>query len=216
MHGAPPTGAARPQDGAIRAALERLVRSPSLRNSPQLITFLRFVVEAELDGRGAQIKGYTVAVDAFGRAPEFDPQADPIVRVEAARLRRALDNYYDGIGRDDPVRIAMPLGTYVPHFCDMDALPAEAADAVAAESAGPATLQLYLAPHAGKDVLRTAQTLTAVYHQEMTSLQYKLRSLHHEIAAVRATVEQARTLLARAGISAAAPVDGSMMAARRA
>ncbi|MGE4372106.1 MAG: tetratricopeptide repeat protein [Xanthobacter sp.] len=102
----------------VRAALERVLASDDLRSSPRLAAFLRFVVEATLAGRAEQIKGYTIAVEALGRPTSFDPQADPIVRVEATRLRRALQGYYGGDGLTDPLRILVPKGGYVPVFED--------------------------------------------------------------------------------------------------
>jgi tetratricopeptide (TPR) repeat protein len=69
-----------------------------------------------LSGQSERIKGYTIAVEALGREDNFDPQTDPIVRVEAGRLRRALDRYYDGQGKRDPVTIELPRGSYVPAF----------------------------------------------------------------------------------------------------
>lgn len=101
---------------AVRGALARVLDSDELRSSPQLSNILRFVVEATLDGRRDAIKGYTIAVEALGRDPSFDPQADPIVRVEATRLRRALERYYAGAGAGDALEIAIPRGSYVPHF----------------------------------------------------------------------------------------------------
>lgn len=100
----------------IRAALERMAASEAFRGSPQLVAFLRYVVEATLRGAADRIKGYTIAVEALGRAENFDPQADPIVRVEAMRLRRALARYYDNGGKHDRVVIELPLGNYVPVF----------------------------------------------------------------------------------------------------
>ena len=70
----------------IRAVLERIVVSSSFRRSPQLVAFLRFVVELTLGGNAKYIKSYTIAVEALGRSERFDPQVDPIVRVEAARI----------------------------------------------------------------------------------------------------------------------------------
>jgi hypothetical protein len=67
------------------------------------------VVEATLRGASDRIKGYTIAVEALGRADDFDPQADPIVRVEAMRLRRALARYYANGGARDAVVIDVPL-----------------------------------------------------------------------------------------------------------
>ena len=77
-------------------ALERMAASEAFRGSPQLIAFLRYVVEATLRGQADRIKGYTIATEALGRTVDFDPQADPIVRVEATRLRRALNRYRAG------------------------------------------------------------------------------------------------------------------------
>jgi hypothetical protein len=88
-----------PAQADVRASLERVVASVELSKSPQLVSFLRFVVEAELNGRSRQVKAYTIATDALGRDARFDPQADPIVRVEAGRLRRALKKYYANGGQ---------------------------------------------------------------------------------------------------------------------
>jgi TolB-like protein len=100
----------------VRAALERLTQSEGFRNSPQLATFLGFTVEAVLRGERERIKAYTIAVEALGRGERFDPQTDPIVRVEATRLRRAVERYYAGEGADDPVVIELRPGSYVPVF----------------------------------------------------------------------------------------------------
>ena len=100
----------------IRDALNHIAISPAFRQSAQLVSFLRFVVEMTIAGRGNAIKGYSIGVGALGRKEDFDPQVDPIVRVEAIRLRRALSNYFahDGAGR--PIVIEIPLGHYVPIF----------------------------------------------------------------------------------------------------
>jgi len=99
-----------------RAALARVLASQLFQASPKLAAFLRFVVEAALSGQSDRIKGYTIGTEALGRGQNFDPQVDPIVRVEAGRLRRTLDAYYAGTGSDDPVVIALPVGSYVPTF----------------------------------------------------------------------------------------------------
>jgi hypothetical protein len=80
------------------------------------LSFLTFVDDKTLAGEERAIKGYTIATQALGRGDDFDPQSDPIVRVEAGRLRRALDAYYAGEGAQDPLRIVIPRGGYVPHF----------------------------------------------------------------------------------------------------
>ncbi|MCS0503048.1 tetratricopeptide repeat protein [Ancylobacter mangrovi] len=100
----------------VRRALASVLDSEELSSSPQLSNILRFVVEATLEGRRDAIKGYTIAVEALGRDASFDPQADPIVRVEATRLRRALERYYAGAGANDEIEIVVPRGSYVPQF----------------------------------------------------------------------------------------------------
>ncbi|HEY5796257.1 MAG TPA: hypothetical protein VIU82_14710 [Bosea sp. (in: a-proteobacteria)] len=100
----------------VRAGLARVLASDAFRAAPQLSAFLGFIVERAVEGRAAELKGYTIAVEAFGRSADFDPQTDPIVRVEAGRLRRALTQYYAGEGAQDPLRISMPVGAYVPAF----------------------------------------------------------------------------------------------------
>ena len=67
-----------------------------------------------LAGRGERLKGYSIALEVFGRPETFDPVADPIVRIEAGRLREKLRCYYDTYGCKDHVRITLPRGTYRP------------------------------------------------------------------------------------------------------
>jgi TolB-like protein len=110
----------------VRAALADIVQSEGFRASPQLAAFLRFVVEAALDGKSDRIKGYTIGVEALKRGADFDPQIDPIVRVEATRLRRAMERYYAGAGAGRPVRIALTRGSYVPAFSYRHAQPGAA------------------------------------------------------------------------------------------
>lgn len=105
-----------PTPDEVRAALDRIVSSEAFRSSPQLAAFLSFVVESALQGRGDRIKGYTIGIEALKRSANFDPQIDPIVRVEATRLRRALERYYSGPGAGSAVRIALSRGNYVPLF----------------------------------------------------------------------------------------------------
>ena len=84
-----------PSPDEIRAALDHILFSEVFRRSPQLGAFLRFVTEAVLHGKGDRIKAYTIGVEVLRRDANFDPQIDPIVRVEATRLRRAIERYYE-------------------------------------------------------------------------------------------------------------------------
>lgn len=105
-----------PQSEAILTALERLLAWPEIARSPQLGRFLTYIVQRTLEGGEQSIKAYSIAVDVFGRPADFDPQADPIVRVQARRLRALLDEYYRGPGLGDVVQIRLPVGRYVPEF----------------------------------------------------------------------------------------------------
>ena len=78
--------------------------------------FLKFIVQETLAGHADRIKAYTIAVDVFGRDPSFDPASDPMVRIEAGRLRRCLEHYYLTEGSADAVQITIPKGGYVPQF----------------------------------------------------------------------------------------------------
>jgi adenylate cyclase len=100
----------------VRDALERIAHSPGFQAAPQVREFLVYVVTETLAGRGGRLKERTVARSALGRPDTFDARLDPIVRVQAARVRAALSRYYDADGADDPVRIVLPKGTYAPEF----------------------------------------------------------------------------------------------------
>lgn len=106
----------KPTPEAIRNQLERILQSTEFRASDKQRKFLAFVVDETLEDRSSQLKGFTVAVAVYGRNEKFDPQVDPIVRVEAGRLRRALEHYYLTAGKNDPVRIHISKGSYVPTF----------------------------------------------------------------------------------------------------
>jgi len=100
----------------IRGQLAAVLASPEFAGRPVLRNFLSFIVEQVLVERGHDIKGYTLAIEVFGRKESFDGLKDSIVRVQAGRLRRALERYYASYGSNDPVKIEIPKGTYVPTF----------------------------------------------------------------------------------------------------
>jgi adenylate cyclase len=110
IHGS--AGPPGPSESDVRAALERVLASRCFEQAARSSGFLRFVVEQTLAGQGDRLKGYTIAVEVFGRPADFDAQTDPLVRVEAGRLRRRLIEYYADEGRDDPVRLELPRGSY--------------------------------------------------------------------------------------------------------
>ncbi len=99
-----------------REALARALANKPLSASPQAAAMLKYLVEEALGGRESNLKAYTVGVDALGKPANFDPQTDPSVRVLARSLRQALIEYYARDGKDDPVRIEIPTGSYQPKF----------------------------------------------------------------------------------------------------
>jgi len=132
------------EHGMVTAELERLLRSEGLRYSGRLNRFLKFVVEQRLAGNANQIKESVLAVEIFDRDPSYDSHADSIVRVEARRLREKLDRYYAGEGKDDPIIIALPKGSYAPTFACRTAL-AEAEPVRVRRAPRQANLRLTLA-----------------------------------------------------------------------
>jgi serine/threonine-protein kinase len=109
-----------PPAAAVRDHLNRIDRSASFAKADRLRAFLRFVVEKTLAGEEDAFKEYSIALEVCGRHPSFDPKTDPIVRVDANRLRARLAAYYGLEGRDDPIRIQLPKGTYVPTITSID------------------------------------------------------------------------------------------------
>src|SRR6202023_2787540 len=85
-------------------------------SSPKLSRFLEFTVERTLAGEGDALKEYRLGVEIYGRPPTYDPRIDPIIRVEARRLRAKLCQFYEATEAQAPVEIEYPKGSYVPSF----------------------------------------------------------------------------------------------------
>ena len=100
----------------IRNHLKRVLSSRAFSNSERMRRFLHFSVEEALAGRGNDLKESLIGMRVFDRAADYDPRLDPIVRVEARRLRSKLEQYYREEGKLDDLRIDLPRGTYVPVF----------------------------------------------------------------------------------------------------
>ena len=105
-----------PSAEAVRAQLERILASDAFVRSKGLCRFLQFAVEQKLRNQSVRLKEYLIGVAVFDRGEAFNPGADPIVRVQARRLRAKLNLFYEKEGRTDLVQIDLPLGGYVPVF----------------------------------------------------------------------------------------------------
>jgi serine/threonine-protein kinase len=110
------SGEAPPSADQVRAQLEKILSSSALKGSERLRRFLRLAVEDTLSGQGDRLKEYVLGVEALERPASFDPRTDPVVRVEARRLRAKLTEYYQSEGRDDGVVIGLPKGSYSAAF----------------------------------------------------------------------------------------------------
>jgi adenylate cyclase len=140
----------------IQKQLQRILASPAFRATETQKAFLEFVARKTLAGESEEIKGYTVATRVFGRREDFDQATDPIVSIQANKLRRALEHYYLTAGKKDPVHIEIPKGSYVPTFSEQvgdplaSAHPGNEHDSSRFEGAWPAV------------VIRPFQNLTGV------------------------------------------------------
>jgi serine/threonine-protein kinase len=108
---------------AARRHLERVLASPGFSRNERMARFLRFVVEQHLEGKARELKESVIAIEVFGRSPDYDPTQDSIVRTEAGRLRARLAEYYAGEGKGDALVIEVPKGGYTPVFRQPEAAP---------------------------------------------------------------------------------------------
>jgi hypothetical protein len=204
-----------------RSELESVLASGIFDRAPSLAQLLTYVCSRYFEGETEVIKEYNIAVEALGRAPEFDPKRDSIVRVEAHRLRKRLHEYYAKEGSGHAVQIVIPSGHYTPKFVIPGALlPAVAGEeaAVARQAAeatpaapAPAPLEFALVrpwyrrpawiavPLAGLAALATIMFLAAV------NIAKKPRPPAADISAMVATTGDVRIL---AGTETGAYVDG--------
>lgn len=99
-----------------REELRRVLQSKHFANAPKKSRFLEFVAEQTLLGNAEKLNEYLIGVEVYGRGSDFNPQQDPIVRVQAHEIRRALRKYYEEEGKSSSLRIDLPPGHYIPIF----------------------------------------------------------------------------------------------------
>ena len=105
-----------PPDELISESLDRVLQSALFKKADRQSRFLRHIVRKHLDGDDDALREISIGFEVYGRPDTYDPKADPIVRVEASRLRSRLREYYETAGAEDQVRIDIPKGGYVPTF----------------------------------------------------------------------------------------------------
>src|SRR5579875_1330827 len=99
----------------VRAELERILASAKFATQDRLQKFLRYIVERALEGHADELKERTIGSEVFGRRLDYDPKTDPVVRVQARRLREKLSGYYES-QPGSRIRIVLQKGSYVPEF----------------------------------------------------------------------------------------------------
>lgn len=174
----------------IYRQVEKIVASPIFAQSHRLTRFLRFVVEQSVQDQTVQLKEYSIGVEVFDRDESYDPRIDPIVRVEASRLRSKLTEYYHTEGRSDPILIEIPKGTYIPLIQKRDPILALAARP-AASGAGFRS-----------KVEKTLFAATILLTLSGVTLLWRYLSLQSELRAVRSTGQ---------GIESLTGLDPSLM-----
>lgn len=105
----------------IRQQLDRVLAGATFQKVDRLRRFLSFVVLESIAGRQDELKEYVVGIQVFGKEPSFDPRSDPVVRVQARRLRARLVRYYTEEGQGDEVLVELPKGGYAPVFSRREA-----------------------------------------------------------------------------------------------
>lgn len=110
-------------EAEILRQVERIGASATFQQVDRLKRFLEFVIAETIEGRGNQLKEYVLGVQVFDKDSSFDPRTDPVVRVQARRLRARLAKYYQDEGSQDTLIIEMPKGGYTPAFRKAEAAP---------------------------------------------------------------------------------------------
>jgi serine/threonine-protein kinase len=175
----------------VRAQLEQVLASELFSRSDRLIRFLRFAVEQALRGHSECLKEQTIGVEVFDRKPDYDPRIDPIVRVEARRLRSKLKDYYDANGNADQLLIELPKGSYVPVFRSRAAIQTRRAEP--AEKSIAVLPFANLTPDAGEDFFSDGLTeelillLTRIPHFRVVAWETvsRLRGREQDLAGIR-------------------------------
>jgi len=146
-----------PSSEQVRTQVIKILQNSPLSRSARTRRLLQYIIEQALAGNSKRLKQYAIATEVLGRGTDFDPDTDPVVRLEAGKLRRLLEDYYLRAGSNDLVRISIPKGGYVPTFELIDrethvaggAAPLESAQANAGSLATAPGVQrvLVMPPH---------------------------------------------------------------------
>jgi TolB-like protein/Flp pilus assembly protein TadD len=177
-------------DKLVRQQLSRILASKTFSQVERLKRFVSFIAGETVEGRGGDLKEYVIGVQVFGKESSFDPRTDPIVRVQARRLRTRLARYYRDEGNNDELIIDLPKGGYAPVF--------------RVREEAPATKRSLTATLARRN---TVSVKPLADDSPGGSLDYFCRGLRDEILHALTSIKALRVLAVRATDTADAPLD---------
>jgi len=183
---------------SIRDEIERIVSSATFRPSDRLKHFITFVTSEALQGRADGLKEYAIGVHVFGRENAFDPRTDPVVRVQARRLRARLEKYYREEGQEDDIVVDLPKGGYAPVFRKREG-------AMASRSPGALPIQrntIAVQPFADFTPDRQLELFCLGVHREVVRLLTEIKGL--KVEAVQPTRGTAASMVVEGNIRRAA------------
>src|SRR5215467_13204443 len=105
-----------PSKAEVRETMRRILASRHFVNAPTKQRFLRLICESYLNGRASELNEYMIGCELYDRDDSYNPALDPIVRVGAHGLRKRLESYYKGEGKEDEIILELPIGSYAPNF----------------------------------------------------------------------------------------------------
>jgi hypothetical protein len=156
--------------GEYLAQVDRLCAGEVLHGSESLCRLLRYLAQKELETPGAHVKEYQIATEVYGRPADFNPQVDSTIRVQAARLRSKLSDYYSTDGLNDPIVVDLPRGSYSLQFRRR----AHTGVSVAAQSLEPKVMETP-PPRTGRTWLVAASLLSTLTIVSLLAIAFLLR-----------------------------------------
>ena len=183
-------------DKVVRQQLSRILASKTFSQVERLKRFISFIVGETVSGRSGELKEYVIGVQVFGKEPSFDPRTDPIVRVQARRLRTRLARYYRDEGHNDELIVDLPKGGYAPVFRLREEAPA-------AKRSLTATL-------ASRN---TVAVMPLADDSPGASLDYFCRGLRDEILRALTSIKALRVMAVRGDDGGDDQIDGDLSGA---
>jgi hypothetical protein len=176
-----------PSKAEVRETVRRILTSRHFINAPTKQRFLQLICESYLNGRASELNEYMIGCELYDRDESYNPALDPIVRVGAHGLRKRLEAYYKGEGKDDEIILEIPHGSYAPSFIRRVA--EEVSSEPANTASGPQGSGAFIEKHS-KTLLNLLVivlmivTLTLAYSNTQLRNQYKASAQSRELNGV--------------------------------